>query len=223
MWRVVKVWQILSCAFIVSASVARADPIIFSNLGPGDTYDDRAAWTVGGPFSAADDAVAIGQSFAPAADVTFDAVEVALTWITGTNAATISLMSDLGGHPGTVLESFQFADLPQIGTTNTELALGDSSHHPVLHGGSQYWIVATADGDAFMGWAWNNTAQFGRSIRINDQPWRADPSFASAAFRVRGSQLQTVVPEPTPLLLAGPALIGFIARRISRASNSRRR
>jgi len=218
MLKAVRICMILSLAFMASAAVAAADSIIFSNLGPGDTYDPGVEYAVSGPLSQAEEATAIGQPFVPIADFRFDSVEVALNWLLDTNAATVSLRSDLGGQPGSVLESFQFANLPHASSSNTDLALGDSLQHPVLHAGSQYWIVATADGDAFMGWALNDTGQFGTTIRINDDGWTARPDLASAAFRVRGSQVETVVPEPTSLLLLGPPLIGIITRRIRRTS-----
>lgn len=221
MRRVVKISLILPIAFIVSIGITHADPIIFSNLGAGDTYDARTAYSVSGSVSQAEDAFAIGQSFVPIADFRFDALEVALTWVLNTNAATVSLTSDIDARPGSALESFQFTNLPHLSGANTELAVGDSLQHPLLHAGTRYWIVATADGDAFMAWALNNTGQFGTSIRINDSPWTDRPDLASAAFRVRGTQVQTVVPEPTSLLLLGPPLIGVITRRTRRTARAR--
>lgn len=213
---------LLAGVLLAAPAYAGADSIIFSNLGPGGTYDPGTAYNVSGPLSQAEEASAIGQPFVPTADFAFDAVEVALNWLLDTNAGAVSLMSDLGGQPGSVLESFQFANRPHLTSTDTDLAQGLSLQHPLLHARTQYWIVATAEGDAFMVWNFNNTGQLGTAIRINDEEWTARPDLSSAAFRVRGSRVENVVAEPTSLLLLGTAAIGLIARRRSRTPDSHR-
>jgi hypothetical protein len=178
---------------------------------------------VSGPLSQAEEATAIGQPFVPVADFAFDAVEVALNWLLDTNAGAVSLMSDLGGRPGSVLESFQFANRPHFSSTDTDLALGVSLQHPVLHARTQYWIVATAEGDAFMVWDLNNTGQLGTAIRINRGDWSIRPDLFSAAFRVRGNRVENVVPEPASFLLLGTAAVGLIGRRTCRTPHRHRR
>lgn len=198
---------------LVIPGYAAADSIIFSNLGPGGTYNPGVAYGVSGPLSQNEGSAAIGQPFVPTADFAFDAVEVAFNWVLDTNAGTVSLMSDLGGRPGSVLESFGFTDRPHSSSTDSELALGVSLLRPLLRAGIPYWIVATAEGDAFMAWSHNNTGQFGTAIRINDEEWTLRPDLASAAFRVRGSPVKGVVPEPTSLLLLATGALGVFARR----------
>jgi hypothetical protein len=198
---------------LVIPAYAGADAIIFSNLSPGGTYDPGVAYGVSGPLSQNEGSAAIGQPFVPTADFAFDAVEVAFNWLLDTNAGTVSLMSDLGGRPGSVVESFGFTDRPHVSSTDSELALGMSSMRPLLRAGIPYWIVATAGSDAFMVWNLNNTGQLGTAFRINDEDWTFRPDQPSAAFRVRGSPVEGVVPEPTSLLLLTIGALGVFARR----------
>ncbi len=193
---------------LLAAAPAAADSIVFSNLGPGGTYDPRVAYNVSGPASQAEEATAIGQSFVPMADFSFDAVDIALNWLLDTNAGTVSLTSDASGQPGAILESFAFTDRPHASNSNTDLATGISTLHPLLHAGTPYWIVASAEGDAYMVWAINNTGQFGTAFQINGGAWTPRPELASAAFRVRGSAVENVVPEPGSfvLLVTGVAI-----------------
>jgi hypothetical protein len=200
---------------LLGAAPAHADSIVFSNLGPGGTYDAGVGYNVSGPTSQAEEATAIGQPFVPLADYTFDALDIALNWVLDTNAGTVSLASDASGQPGAILESFRFTDRPHMSSTATNLAVGMSTVHPLLRAGTPYWIVASADGDAYMSWNLNNTGRFGTAIQINGGPWIPRPELASAAFRVRGSAAENIVPEPASLLLlvTGAALAVHGRRR----------
>ena len=115
----------LTFAVVLFSSVAaQADSIVFSNLGPLDSYVNNTFNVVRGaaadpPFGAADQAndFAVGPTA-----YTFTSAQLALGFCGGilfgcfgTNQIDILLMADAGGLPGAVLQSIIVNNLPDIG------------------------------------------------------------------------------------------------------------
>ena len=89
--------------------------IVYSNLGPGLTYNATISNGVAGPNNADFPGfqVALAQSFTPTSTVTFDAVLLPLAYDSGTNSVTVDLFASSGGLPAsTPLESFTVTGLP---------------------------------------------------------------------------------------------------------------
>jgi len=210
--------RLSSVSFIVMSIVGlgvvvpvRADTT-FSNLGAGDSYDCCTGWAVYG--SAAPIELDRGSPFVPLNTYTLDSIEAALTWSSGPNAGDIWLMSDSGGEPGVILESFHIDNLPTFTASNTALAIGNSTLHPLLSAGVQYWLIASADGDSFLSLNWNITGDTGLASRDDNGPWGVGPDATAGAFRVNGTLAALAVPEPATLTLLGLAVAGMAwARR----------
>jgi hypothetical protein len=198
------VLSILVCVGSANAST------VFSNLGPGDSYNCCLGWTVAGPN--APNATDKASPFTPSSTYTFDSVEVAFQWEAFTNAGVIWLMSDDGGLPGTILESFHFTNLPLFKTTSTQLAVGTSTLHPLLSAGVQYWVAASGEGDSLLSFNMNVTGDTGLASRDDHEPWgfAGIPGIGigpvttplAGAFRVSGTAF-TTAPEPSAILLLG--------------------
>ena len=122
------------------------------------------------------------------------------------------VMSDSGGAPGNVLESFQLSNLPPgraLTTVTSTLPLE-------LTGGSQYWIAVTGGTPTSYGvWNWSDTPGISTSkLIVNgvDQGWTVGvPADNTLALLVTADP----VPEPRLafLLAAGlTVLAGFTLR-----------
>jgi hypothetical protein len=98
-------------ALVLLTGTAKAD-IIYNNFGPGDTYNQYIGHTVGDPLSYQD----IGEPFTPTGNsYRLDRMVLALSWIAGTNAVDVSLMTSVGDLPGSVLETWHVTNLPDFG------------------------------------------------------------------------------------------------------------
>jgi hypothetical protein len=99
-------------AAALSLAVPARAGVVYSNFGTGQTaysqgyYGFNGGGDGSGNLSPGDYGFAVAESFTPTGNYRFSSVELALAYLFGTNAFTVSLMSDAGGHPGTVLESF---------------------------------------------------------------------------------------------------------------------
>ena len=145
----------------------------------------------------------------PFSDFIFDSVEVAFNYVDGSNEGDIWLMSDVGGEPGAILEAFHFFNRPRFDTTSNALATGVSSLRPLLHGGTQYWVIASASGNAMMTFNLSTTGDLGNALRTNGGPWNTFHD-SRAAFRVNGTP--AAVPEPASLLLLATGGLGLLAK-----------
>jgi hypothetical protein len=199
---------------------ARADFIIYSNFGPDQTYG-AGYYSVsggGGPGSEGPPdgyGHAIAESFAPTVNALFQSVALPLGYVGNagtTNAFTIALMSDAGGHPGSILESFAVSDVPLYPDSAIETLV--STAHTPLFAGTTYWIAAIpVAANTAGGWFINSTGAIGVSDTGNDGLTWSAHSDPSAAFQVLGVQ---AVPEPSSLALlgvGGALLTGWQRRR----------
>src|SRR5437016_12779518 len=76
---------------------ARADVVVYNNFGAangGNDYQTSVGWTVGNDFSGNN--VAIGETFTPANTGTLSQIILALEYVAGPNAGTVSLRADSG-------------------------------------------------------------------------------------------------------------------------------
>jgi hypothetical protein len=206
--------------FLVLAAPCRANTI-FSNLGPGDTYDCCHGEFVQGPQTLFD--LDVGAPFIPLDSFTLDFVDIALTWFSDTpNAGDVWLMSDAGGLPDLILESFHFENLPEFFTTDSTLATGVSTTHPLLSAGVQYWVVASTDGETQLIFNSNITGDMGcvRRRDSDEGDWGEcfEVGEQAGAFRVRGTP---AVPEPASVLLFGIGGVALLGRAVATRKRAR--
>jgi PEP-CTERM motif len=212
-----RIFLVYAILVAVGLECAKAN-VIFTNLGPGDSFDLFAYGF--GRVPAEDQRAYAGSAFTSSGSFHLDNFTMALqfTLLTGNpplpQPLDILLMSNSSaGLPGSIIESFhETIDASSPGN----LVTIDSLLHPTLAAGEQYWVVATAGSiiSPMISGGWI-------LISIGDTVPRAvvqgtdlnDLMFvggARPAFRVEGTAV-SAVPEPSSLALLG---IGFLVLAI---------
>jgi hypothetical protein len=102
------------------AGPGRADTLVYSTFGSGDSFSQLLSFTVAGsgPPSSAYEAEAM--AFTPSATVTLDSISFAGVSIIGTLVVDAVVAQDASGAPGTALETFSSISLPTTAGILTE-------------------------------------------------------------------------------------------------------
>lgn len=203
-------------AALTWAGATRAD-VVFSNFGPGGDWDHGSAYVLRGPQgNGTSPAGGKAMPFRPTFRAEFTSVELALGsgLIPGTNRFVVELRVDEQGHPGAVLESFMFENLPYLFSPTQTLSVGNSAVRPVLEADTNYWIAAfPGASDTSGGWNWSSPLQTGVwAASADGTTWEFNPFGRTeiAAFRVNGV---SVVPEPGTLALCGAGGLAMLGIR----------
>jgi hypothetical protein len=193
------------------SSHALAD-VIFSNFGPGYTYNVSSGNVVGDGFDGS--IYSEGDSFTPIQNAVFGSLRIALSEVfpgsQGTSL-TISLAADSGNAPGAVLESWLLApgSLGLLGNNNAPVVL-NSSLNLTLLAGTEYWITASLGGMGnAVAWNWNSTGDMNAHAINDGSGWFSPSGMTPGAFELDSA---ASVPEPSTLALFGVAFAGLASR-----------
>jgi hypothetical protein len=194
------------------AGPARAD-VLYSNLGPGESYVQDRGWLESAPDSARGTVRQAIAFTAGGTDALFDGARLALGLNRGANEIDLRLYTDAGGQPGTVLDTIHAGgQMPPFGMFGSgHLVTFDSAAHPPLRAGATYWLLPFASGDTWAGWNLNNQGRgspFALSQEGEPASWEVFPNVTQGAFEVNGTP--SPVPEPSGLALAGVGVAGLL-------------
>src|SRR4051794_12819630 len=129
-----KTEQLLVLIAIVSSTCGAAT--IFSNFGPGQSFNEFPAIGIAGSDAPLLGRNSLATSFSPSASATLDRIDLAIRSNGGTPTFTIEIADDSAGIPGTILETFSLSGIPS--TTTIESVT--SATHPLLSSGATYWV-----------------------------------------------------------------------------------
>ncbi len=187
--------------------------IVYSNLGPGDTFSgDAYAFGTGSIFWGA--SFKLGSS-----SFAFTSAEVPLVSFSGSNEVTFGLRSDNSGLPGALLQSFS-ASIPPNGF---EIVTFHGTAPLVLNCGTTYWLTSEDDApdDTYAGWVTNNIGFVGSAaVRFGSGDWLNSfypPDTPTVAFRINGDLIGvTDCPEPTSIAMLGVGALCFLGNGLRR-------
>jgi hypothetical protein len=197
---------------ILSAS-SFADTL-YTNLEPGNVASAPGGYCLGTGTCATSywiDAIA----FTPSTTAALADIGITLAYVSGQNSATIQLLNDSGGLPGSLIESWTVNNLSMFQkNTPTTATFVTSNSNPILDAGQQYWVavIAGTPGDKanLLYWMAPLPAAYTPFATSQDGgPYTivANPYVGDGGFRVDGTL--TPAPEPSSLMMLGSGYTEF--------------
>jgi hypothetical protein len=206
---------VLSLSILTATVVtASAEITVFSNLGPGGTFDNSGTWL--GADVNFDSANFVAQSFVPSTSGKLARIEAALRMITSTpasNQVTLSLLPS-ASYELPILEPIwtqTFTGQVVQGAFHTTLSSFSVANGPVLTAGVQYWLYVETPLLEVRPMIWSSGFEGVNPIRDRYiAPIGSSGNWQPVTLDQPGRALQiSIVPEPVsamPILLAGTGL-----------------
>ena len=182
-------------ALVLALAVPSYADLIFSTLGPDDTYNVGSGYTIGNP----DWERGNQFSFAAATSFFLDTIELAIGMDTPPNEINIRLWDDSSGLPGDIIEEINVLDAMGPFGVDNPLVVVNSPGRPILEPDIDYWLTVSAPSTStHAGWNLSPAEMGFYAYRQGTGSWTIPTEkYTMAAFRLNG----TVVPVPSAVLL----------------------
>ena len=189
---------------VALSTVPAGQVVIYSNLGPGGSFDPWSSWCVYvHPFPPANPALcppspqAVAMALAAGNGGRVTQIDLGLTWEGHpTNTATVQLATDTGyPNPGqALLGSWQVADQPLIYDCPCGLTTVDVSPAIPVEAGRRYWVIVRPGTDNTVD-IWNYTYNSAHGLVATYPDWRGGGPLARgyAVERLRRDRLPKTV------------------------------
>jgi len=195
---------------------AWASQVLFSNFGPGQSYDQSLALSVGNDF--AGDNLAQAGAFTPSSSAQIGAILIALSEGLGqSDPVTVAVAQDNNGLPGATLESFSIGGGSLAAMGGGGIVTLSSLLNPMLVAGTQYWVTVSTTLNNSIGWHHNDGSNDSAS---NLEAYSLDGgiNYFAPAGNARGAfeidaLLAQAAPEPGMLALLAGGALGMAGRR----------
>jgi hypothetical protein len=167
---------------------------IYSNLALSYSYDSGTGWTESGPFSSVGSSTLQAMAFKPTKGTyLLTQLDLAISYLSGTNGYTLELRNDNHGKPGQKIASWVVTGLPTFGATSMGLETIKVKGLIMLLKGSQYWLVPKVNSDEWAAWNYDslNPVATGKLATSNDggSTWTIYNNVVNGAYDVLGQKL----------------------------------
>lgn len=201
------------CLLLMLVASADAQTIAFNNFGPGDSYDPVGAWGIAN--NAGGHTYTFGARFVPTATGSVSDIWLPAELSGGSNNLEVALMSDSGGQPGSVMETWSFIN--ELNGISSTILHGIGVGTTQITAGQTYWLVASAPVSGTFA-SWNQTSPvvygtyaFSTTVGFGG-PWLIETDEVEPAFRVAVNAPPQAVPTMTEWgMTIFVALAGFVS------------
>jgi hypothetical protein len=107
--------------------------------------------------------------------------------------------------------------MPPFGTVGAgDLVTASLVLHPLLTAGTQYWLVLSVpnDGSSAAAWNFNTIGDTGPFLQTNNGVPTPPQTQTRGAMQING--VQSVVPEPTSIVMASTAVVLILGCKLRR-------
>lgn len=187
---------------------------IYSDLGPGNSYDCCSGLSVSG--SGAFAFFSEAAMFQSPVNASVDQIDIALSNINGTDTAEVSLWTVSGGVPGVQLGSWMVSGFPAFGSTSNSPITITGISGINLNAGTSYYLVAapvSPTDNSDNSWNLNGFGTTGTVANNQGNGWDAVSPAILPAFDILGTVGTVHVPEPASIALLLGGLAGAIGLR----------